>query len=522
MKKIIIILFLCLSYSEIPDKRVVAEWETALGTMISWPLGIPSDLVIELANEEILYVLVETNNQQNQATNNFNNWGVNFDNVVFIDTDTYSHWTRDYGPQFVIGEDYWKVVNQQFNGYPEENGCEGDLFLEDNSHMEGRPFPYDSRGWEEDDDTNVDFANQMNWDIQNLPLYLTGGNFMTDGYGMGFSTQLMVNENNINNGEFQQIVRDELHLLNYHIFDNPNISSIQHIDCLAKLVNSETIIIKKVPESSPEYQCIEDFAQSFYELNTFYGRPFNIHRIYCPDINGGWWELNSVAAYTNSLILNDKVLVPQYGITSDLNALNVYQEAMPGYEIIGFNDDTGNPWYGEDALHCRAMGIFDPNMIHISHKSIRNEDLNGNAYIDIEADIIDYNNSNTDLQSVVLHWKYSSEDGPFGEIILDLESDNIYTGTFPNLNSNSLIKYFIKVTNLEGNTASHPNAGWHTFNTLDFMLGDINGDNSINIQDIVLVVNLVLSNEYNNLADLNLDETINVLDIVQLVNIILN
>jgi agmatine deiminase len=522
MQKIIIILFLCLSYSEIPDKRVVAEWEPSLGTMISWPLGIPSDLVIELATEEILYVLVETNNQQNQATNNFNNWGVNFDNVVFINTDTYSHWTRDYGPQFVIGEDYWKVVNQQFNGYPEENGCEGDLFFEDNSHMEGRPLPYDLRGWEEDDDTNVDFANQMNWGIQNLPLYLTGGNFMTDGYGMGFSTQLMVNENNINNAEFQQIVRDELHLLNYHIFDNPNISSIQHIDCLAKLVNSETIIIKKVPESSPEYQCIEDFAQSFYELNTFYGRPFNIHRIYCPDINGGWWELNPVAAYTNSLILNDKVLVPQYGITSDLNALNVYQEAMPGYEIIGFNDDTENPWYGEDALHCRTMGIFDPNMIHISHKSIRTEELNGNAYIDIEVDIIDYNNSNTDLQSVGLYWKYSSEDGPFGEIILDLESDNIYTGTFPNLNSNSLIKYFIKATNLEGNTASHPNAGWHTFNTLEFMLGDINGDNSINIQDIVLVINLVLSNEYNNLADLNLDETINILDIVQLVNIILN
>jgi hypothetical protein len=291
---------------------------------------------------------------------------------------------------------------------------------------------------------------------------------------------------------------------------------------LAKLVNSETIIIKKVPESSPEYQCIEDFAQSFYELNTFYGRPFNIHRIYCPDINGGWWELNPVAAYTNSLILNDKVLVPQYGITSDLNALNVYQEAMPGYEIIGFNDDTENPWYGEDALHCRTMGIFDPNMIHISHKSIRTEELNGNAYIDIEVEIIDYNNSNTDLQSVGLYWKYSSEDGPFGEITLDLESENIYTGTFPNLNSNSLIKYFIKATNWEGNTASHPNAGWHTFNTLEFMLGDINGDNSINIQDIVLVINLVLSNEYNNLADLNLDETINILDIVQLVNIILN
>ena len=52
--------------------------------------------------------------------------------------------------------------------------------------------------------------------------------------------------------------------------------------------------------------------------------------------------------------------------------------------------------------------------------------------------------------------------------------------------------------------------------------GDINGDSLINIQDIVLAVNLVLSSQYDINADLNLDQTIDVLDIVQLVNIILN
>ena len=77
-------LLLTLLYSEIPDRRVVAEWEPALGTIIRWPLGIPASLVIELASEDILYVLVETNNHQNQATNSFNSWGVNFENVVFI------------------------------------------------------------------------------------------------------------------------------------------------------------------------------------------------------------------------------------------------------------------------------------------------------------------------------------------------------------------------------------------------------------------------------------------------------
>ena len=611
MKKILIIILLTLLYSEIPDRRVVAEWEPALGTIIRWPLGISSDLVIELANENILYVLVETNNQQNQATNSFNNWGVDFANVVFINTDTYSHWTRDHGPQFVIGEDYWKVVNQQFNGYPVENGCEftcdeemilvdcvgnefcnnqpqyategydcyvnnslcedfngdgqimdwiGDGYCDDGSwgldfqcdeyswdcgdcggaitddngycdddlmagnrnQIEGRPLPSELRGWEEDDDTNIDFANQMNWNIQNLPLYWTGGNFMTDGYGMGFSTELMVNENSISNEAFIEIMNEELYFSDYHVFDNPNEESIQHIDCLAKLVGPETIIIKQVPESSPEYECMEDFADLFYVLNTFYDRPFNIHRIFCPEINGGSWETNPVAAYTNSLILNNKVFVPQYGIPEDSEAIQTYRDAMPGYEVLGFDDTFGNPWYAEDALHCRTMGVFNPEMMHISHKSVRNEELIHNEAIYIESVVLDYGNVDANVQSVTLNWKYSAEDGPFGEIALELESDNICTGTFPPLNSNALIEYYITATNISGDMVSHPNAGWHVFNTLEFSLGDINGDNSINIQDIVLAVNLVLSSEYNNLADLNSDGTIDVLDIVQLVNIILN
>ena len=39
--------------------------------------------------------------------------------------------------------------------------------------------------------------------------------------------------------------------------------------------------------------------------------------------------------------------------------------------------------------------------------------------------------------------------------------------------------------------------------------------------DIILVVNLILNNQFSNPADLNLDNVINVLDIIQIVNIIL-
>ena len=59
------------------------------------------------------------------------------------------------------------------------------------------------------------------------------------------------------------------------------------------------------------------------------------------------------------------------------------------------------------------------------------------------------------------------------------------------------------------------------------VLGDINADGSINILDVVILVNFVLgfqipTNLEFSASDLNSDGILNVLDIVQLVNIILN
>ena len=55
------------------------------------------------------------------------------------------------------------------------------------------------------------------------------------------------------------------------------------------------------------------------------------------------------------------------------------------------------------------------------------------------------------------------------------------------------------------------------------MLGDLNEDGSINIQDVVLTVTIILSAlEYNPAGDLNEDGIIDVLDVINLVNLILN
>ena len=52
--------------------------------------------------------------------------------------------------------------------------------------------------------------------------------------------------------------------------------------------------------------------------------------------------------------------------------------------------------------------------------------------------------------------------------------------------------------------------------------GDLNGDQNLNILDIIFLVNLILDNDYDPIGDINSDNILNVLDVILLVNIILD
>ena len=52
-------------------------------------------------------------------------------------------------------------------------------------------------------------------------------------------------------------------------------------------------------------------------------------------------------------------------------------------------------------------------------------------------------------------------------------------------------------------------------------VGDINQDGTVNVLDVVLLVNYALNSEWNAGADINDDGVVNILDVVLLVNTIL-
>ncbi len=81
---------------------------------------------------------------------------------------------------------------------------------------------------------------------------------------------------------------------------------------------------------------------------------------------------------------------------------------------------------------------------------------------------------------------------------------------------------FDDIPDIENYSGSAPDMGAYEFEEGECGLtGDVNTDGTINILDIINVVNLILSNQYETCADLNDDSSINILDIVLIVNLIL-
>src|SRR5690606_15450415 len=84
--------------------RLAAEWEPALGTVLSWPLSVPHKLVVELARDYQLYVMVENDSTQADVVSWFLKWEMDTSRVHFMQApqSVDASWLRDWGPHAVF------------------------------------------------------------------------------------------------------------------------------------------------------------------------------------------------------------------------------------------------------------------------------------------------------------------------------------------------------------------------------------------------------------------------------------
>ena len=401
------------------EPRFVAEFEPMQGVMIRYPLGIPTSLVAQLANNCRVYCIVSSS-YQNQAQNSFQSAGVNMSNVTFVNAQSDSYWVRDYGPWYIFEDRNPAIVDNIYN----------------------RPRP-------NDDNMSGVFANLWGIPMYGMNLQHTGGNMMEDGRGHGVSDNLVLTENGNNETNVRNKMRDYLGIDPYHITIDPQGDYIAHVDCWGKYLAPDKILIAQVPASNSHYADYESVANYFATTNCCWGYPYRVYRVYEP---GGY----TLAPYTNSLILNKTVYVPMGdNNTYNQQALAVYQEAMPGYNIVGVTNNTYNGWENTDALHCRTRGVMDFNMLFVDHRDVLFGEQAWQDSIPVVSKFIAYSGQPLKQDSLLVY--YSIDGGAYQTAHMTATGNpDEYVGYIKGYQGESSIDYYVFGADMSGHRYTQP------------------------------------------------------------------
>jgi hypothetical protein len=284
----------------------------------------------------------------------------------------------------------------------------------------------------------------------------TGGNMMQDGFGVGVSDDIVITESVANGTTEDQVyerMKAYLGIDPYHVTIDPQGDYIAHVDCWGKFLAPDKIVLARVPKSNPRYEYYEEVADYFATTNCSWGYPYKIYRI---DIPGN----GIISPYTNSLILNKKVLVPM-GAYSTFNekALAVYREAMPGYEVIGIeNKNAFNGWLNTDALHCRTRGVMDFDMLYIDHRDVLFGEYEWQDSMAVTSKVIAYSGAELKQDSILVY--YSIDNADYQSVKMQpTENADEYVAYIKGYKKGSKVNYYVFAADESGRNRQQPMFG---------------------------------------------------------------
>ena len=449
------------------ELRTAAEWEEIEVLTIAWE-GFPcilKQIVAASVSECRVVVFTENpNSTSNYLTGGSCGGSLSLDNVDIVEADLNSIWIRDYGANTVYGS--WN----------------DDRILVD--WLYNRPRP--------DDDLIPDvLADHLGLEIYSTSaepynLMNTGGNWMSDGFGTAFESELVLDENqggstwwtsypNHTTEEIEGILEDFMGV--HTLIKMPTLpyDGIHHIDMHMKLLDESTLMVSEYPEGvadGPQINANMDYVLSNY--TTRWGTPFDVVRIPSPPQlgggypnTGGWYE-----TYSNAVFVNKKILLPTYYEEYDTTAIRIWEEAMPGYEIIGIDcDGSENIIASSGAIHCITHSVSVEDPLIISHLPLPDTENTTDPY-SVEA----YLSHRSGIIQATLFYS-DNPNGPWTEVSMsDTGDGENWIAEIPAAAEASDVFYYISGNAESGKTGSRPMPapeGWWTFHVGEITISGI-------------------------------------------------
>lgn len=445
--------------------RTMGEWEEIQTLVISWTSypGILKQIVRAAKEEcEVLIVCDDASSVTSYLQNgNYGGPITDLDNVSFLEAGFNSVWMRDFGPEVI----YQNEVDS--------------LFLLDWIYNRPRPLDdgvVDAIGQAKG--INVFSTTQAPYDLVH-----TGGNFMADGFGTAFSSELVLEENGPG-GQFNQTVKNEAQVdaimqqfmgivpERYIKMATLPFDAIHHIDMHMKLLDEETLLIGEFPTGQSDGPQLEaNIQQVMANYNSTFGTPYRVIRIPMPSSNGGAYPPSaSYRTFANNVFVNKTVLVPTYREAVDTIGLRILREALPGYNVVGIDcDNNDQPIISASgAIHCITKGIGVADPLLIKHQRLTD------TYETVQPYIVDaYIRHRSDIAAAEVYWTTDTAAG-FSSVPMAAGPNNTWTAGIPAQAPGTDVYYYIHATANSGKQQVRPIVapqGWWKFRVLDLSTG---------------------------------------------------
>jgi agmatine deiminase len=402
-----------------------AEFEQLRGVFVTWIYGSVSynaifrQIVEEAAEVSKVYIIAGTVSEQTTITNYLQSNNVSMDSIYFYIWPRNSIWIRDYGPWFMR----------------EHDNTEGIV-----DFMYNRPRPLDD---------TISWRIGQSWAIPvyGSPLEHAGGNFMVDGLGTGFVSTLIHQENSsYTPAQIESLMLAYSGLEQLVVMPRIIIEYTGHIDLWTKILNDTLVMVGEYAPGHPNYNILNQNADSISRCRNREGFPYRIVRIPMP-----WSTSDAPPSYLNSLFVNNKVLVPLWNELEDDTALYIYEQALPDHEIVGINCAAMAGSGG--AIHCITIQIPSPGFLHVRHCPLNDTNDTLNAYR-VRAQIT--TSSSLVADSTLMYFGINS--GAYTPVLLTtvIDTPGLYAGQIPAQSMGDTVHYYLSVLNIEGIKRTSP------------------------------------------------------------------
>ncbi|MFT4639708.1 MAG: agmatine deiminase [Verrucomicrobiales bacterium] len=286
--------------------------------------GVFVALVQKLQGHIPITALVNDVEEYHQAKGLLKDNALPLQSVTFLEVERNTMWVRDYGP----------------------------MILETDS---GSPLLLDakySKDRAEDDRVPATLAESLNLTRVTVPYVIEGGNLLTNGNRLAIMTSLISDES-IHSQEdherYLNIFTEFYGMKEVVVLESLLGEPTGHVDMFATFTSTDTVIVGSYPieEDAENAAILDRNTARLAEVKTDNG-PLNVIRIPMPTHKDGIWR-----TYTNVIYANGLLLVPTYplvDVEAQMQALSIFKEALPGWQIEGI--DASQVIESNGALHC--------------------------------------------------------------------------------------------------------------------------------------------------------------------------